>query len=363
MNNKILNFKDFMSYSTLDLKTSQELINSYINEVRSVSYETSRMTEIINDEIQFYLKKKDNILTERDIEIDGYKFNRFKFKTNPTILMFGKECELQLNFIDITTNMSNDDLKVITRKYTNAATKRKEQDYSGDLAEYIDIAYTLVATIVLYKNKMSLYSKSALSHELRHCFVYLKSRTDKTVLDELEKTKRNTHWNKVYDYCENYLKDCDENHFKYGKEFYRIIYALYSCDIEELDAFVQQSYDYVKSLNCESKERIKDELKQTDLWNMINNLKDAIEILEKNDYKEKFNSLRNFKDNKILPTASEIYSLIKKTYKSAYIRFGKVLMTLIDEFNEDLLDEEHLNIDVDWFYILNRRIDFDEYKI
>ena len=362
MSYKLLNCNDFITYKNPDLKSNQDFVNNYINEAKSVSYESSRMVEIIDDKLQSLIKDKHNVLYT-DIDINGRLTNGFRFKTNPVILVFGRECELRLNFINITYDMSIDEMKVISRKYTKAKTIRKEPDYSGNLKDYIEIAYILDATIVLYKNEMTLYSKSALSHELRHCYVYLKNRGKKSVRDELEKTVRNSRWNKIYDYCENYLNGCNDGHLKYGEEFYKIIYGLYSCDVEELDAFVQQAYDYVKSLNCNTREMIKDELEQTDLWTMMNNLHDAMNILKKTDYKKKFNSLGKFVSNGILPNASKTYSLLNKVYKNACSRYGKVLMTLIDEMNEDKLDENHLNLNYDWFYILNRNNTYIDYEL
>ena len=80
-------------------------------------------------------------------------------------------------------------------------------------------------------------------------------------------------------------------------------------------------------------------------------------------YKKKFNSLGKFVSNGILPSTSKAYSLLNKVYKNACSRYGKVLMTLIDEMNEDKLDENHLNLNYDWFYILNRNNTYIDYEL
>lgn len=89
MSYKLLNFNDFITYKNPDLKSNQDFVNNYINEAKSVSYESSRMVEIIDDKLQSLIKDKHNILNNPDIEINGRVTNSFRFKTNPVILVFG----------------------------------------------------------------------------------------------------------------------------------------------------------------------------------------------------------------------------------------------------------------------------------
>ena len=104
-----------------------------------------------------------------------------------------------------------------------------------------------------------------------------------------------------------------------------------------MDAFTQQAYTEVKDMKSDN--HIKFHLKETDLWNVINNLKDVIDILNKDGYREKYIVLRKHIGTKNLPSYSNLISLLQKRYKKAYTNYGKIIVMLIDRLEEDILDE------------------------
>ena len=121
----------------------------------------------------------------------------------------------------------------------------------------------------------------------------------------------------------------------YGENFYKICYALYSCSPEELNAFTQQAYSEGKEESDIS--GIKSKLKESELWELICNLKDCKDILN-DGYDVEYEKIRKTIDTK-LPKISVIKSLINRCYVSAYTSYGKILIKLIDELTEDKVSE------------------------
>ena len=72
---------------------------------------------------------------------------------------------------------------------------------------------------------------------------------------------------------------------------------------------------------------------------MILNIKEVIDILNKSEYREKYITLRKYIGNEKLPSFSDLKSLLLKRYKKGYTNYGKRIIRLMDEFEEDLIDE------------------------
>ena len=301
-------------------ETTQDFINIYLKESTSISeytdFETDRLFDIIKDDL-----KNKSLFNIRTTTIEKYNCDYLIYKKHPIEFLYNEKCKLNLTLININDDISNDELKRICRKYGIANIIREKGRQTP---------YTLTATLILNKMELSKYIKSDISHELRHMYVYLKTiESDDDVV-----SNKKINWEKIYNYCQEYLHS---NEKKYGEEFYKIIYSIYSCDKEELDAFTQQAYTEVKDMKSDN--HIKFHLKETDLWNVINNLKDVIDILNKDGYREKYIVLRKHIGTKNLPSYSNLISLLQKRYKKAYTNYGKIIVMLIDRLEEDILDE------------------------
>ena len=298
---------------------TQDFINIYLKESTSISEYTDSETDRLFDIIKDDLKNK-SLFNIRTTTIEKYNCDYLIYKKHPIEFLYNEKCKLNLTLININDDISNDELKRICRQYGIANIIREKGRQTP---------YTLTATLILNKMELSKYIKSDISHELRHMYVYLKTiESDGDVV-----SNKKINWEKIYNYCQEYLHS---NEKKYGEEFYKIIYAIYSCDKEEIDSFTQQAYTEVKgSDRCE----IKRELEKTDLWDVILNIKEVIDILNKSGYKEKYITLRKYIGNEKLPSFSDLKSLLLKRYKKGYTNYGKLIIRLMDEFEEDLIDE------------------------
>lgn len=301
-------FKDFHSSVEAD-------INHYIDEAMSVSFDVHQIVQKIED----LLMDENNILyIESDIK--EFKTTKFRYLVNPKRFIVGKECEFNLTFINVEDDIPPEQMRAFCRKYSSSKVDRIGKSDN----EYIDYSYRLTATVVLNNMTIDRTMRSILAHELKHIFVHIESTKNGDV--------EPGNWDKIYGYCEHYLKNCD----KYGKEFYKVIYALYSCDKEKIDEFTQQAYE--DCCDCKSSDDIKKRMKYTELWDIIYKFNDALNILSKEGYGEKFNAIRRYVGVDNLPSASYTASLIRKRYKKAYSNYGKVLMMLIDDLDEGLVE-------------------------
>ena len=256
------------------------LIKAKKNEEKGEDIEVDKIFNMIKNHI-----KNESIFNTYLTDIEKYKCNNITYKKNPTVDIFGKKCDLNIVFININDDIDKNELKRLCREYDNTSIIR---NFNNN-----EVSYILNASLIINKFGLSKYIKSDISHELRHAFTYMK-----IIENDVESSSiKKDNWDSIYKYCQKYLSSSEH---KYGEEFYKIIYSIYSCDKEELDAFTQQAYTEVKDMKSDN--HIKFHLKETDLWNVINNLKDVIDILNKDRYREKYIVLRKHIGTKNLPS-------------------------------------------------------------
>ena len=274
-------------------ETPTDFINIYLKESTSISEDVDAEVDKIFNMIKNHIKNE-SIFNTYLTDIEKYKCSNITYKKNPTVDIFGKKCDLNIVFININDDIDKNELKRLCREYDNTSIIR---NFNNN-----EVSYILNASLIINNVESSSAKKES--------------------------------WDSIYKYCQKYLSSSEH---KYGEEFYKIIYSIYSCDKEELDAFTQQAYTEVKDMKSDN--HIKFYLKETDLWNVINNLKDVIDILNKDGYREKYIVLRKHIGTKNLPSYSNLISLLQKRYKKAYTNYGKIIVMLIDRLEEDILDE------------------------
>ena len=302
-------------------ETPTDFINIYLKESTSISEDVDAEVDKIFNMIKNHIKNE-SIFNTYLTDIEKYKCSNITYKKNPTVDIFGKKCDLNIVFININDDIDKNELKRLCREYDNTSIIR---NFNNN-----EVSYILNASLIINKFELSKYVKSDISHELRHAFTYMK-----IIENDVESSSvKKENWDSIYKYCQKYLSSSEH---KYGEEFYKIIYSIYSCNKEELDAFTQQAYTKVKDMKSDN--HIKFYLKETDLWNVINNLKDVIDILNKDGYREKYIVLRKHIGTKNLPSYSNLISHLQKRYKKAYTNYGKIIVMLIDRLEEDILDE------------------------
>ena len=101
-----------------------------------------------------------------------------------------------------------------------------------------------------------------------------------------------------------------------------------------MDAFTQQAYTEVKDIKSDN--HIKFHLQETDLWNVINNLKDVIDILNKDGYREKYIVLRKHIGTKNLPSYSNLILTTTATL-TEWMRFQHVQKIKLKNFSSLLI--------------------------
>lgn len=324
----LLSRKDYIS----SLDCIENDINGYIYESMSVSMECDDVVNMIVNQINNLNRDIDNLDYKNPPNI-GYDCEYFSYKENPIVNIWDKKCELNINFINIKDDISPVNLREICDEICLANIIR-------NISYNNVMSYILNATIVLNKMVSNKYLEVVLSHEIRHAFIYYKRFDGMLLSDIVKKTNSDNDWYKVYDTCRNFIKSStvDNNFNGLGEDFYNIIFAIYCSDKEEIDAFTQEAYKDAKS--CKSISDIKNTLKKTDLWDNLCNMKRSIYLLT-NEYKEKYKEYRkNITTLKNLPSYKKMLSLMTKRYEKGYSNFGKLVMRLIDELEEEFVQEQ-----------------------
>ena len=333
----LLNFKDFNTHNLLN--NPEDYVNSYITESLSVSI---NVQIALNKLLREFNKSK--LIKIQPMFIDDYETETYTYEKKPVITILGKLCELDVKFINITNDLTDNEIKTVSRNNCFAYIGLNCVSPDKNPETVMNIYYVLHTDIIMYHMSITKYTESALSHELTHAFVYYKIMDGITVADCEKLDEKNKVWKETYNFCETVITGCnknpDTNYLGYGKDFFHIVYAIYSCSDDEINAFVQQSYTYTKG--SKSINEIKSNLKETDLWDIICNLKECIDLFD-NGYRETYIVMRENIGRNLLPKCSVIYSLLKKCYAKSYSSYGKILMKLIDELQEDKLDEQTNN--------------------
>lgn len=308
-------FDNFERVQTYDewINEERDMDMIYLNESLSVSddvkIETEKLVKFLNDNIH-----KEKLL---DIEL------------------FGCPCCVSLDFINIDKKLDNENAKTLYRNHNFGL---KTITHINNENGFAKVSFKLDGTVLLENMKIGVFTKSILSHELKHMFINKQINDGVMVMSVITRNERNKKWRELYRDCVSILNNCKNDNYResLGKNFYKIVYSLYSCTTGEIAAFTQQTY--MECEGCLTEEEIKTRLKKSILYEIKESFKTTLNLLNDPNVITDYNN----KKDTILPSINVVKELIEKRYKKVLSNYGKVFVLLKDE----LLDKNN-TIDLD----------------
>jgi hypothetical protein len=295
-----------------------EIYNDYITEKLSVSLDVSDKTDDIVRHINQQLKNN-GVKIIQTIHYDCVDVKKIQLDKCLTVDIFGCECIMNVDIYNLHINENGNIQPVLN----DIGYDMDIQTHIEDVGGYANVFFTITGNLILYDMETSPVSLFKLSHELQHAYMEYKIYDGVPMVSIGERTKRNKKWLAVYNKCCLLLKDMNKD-MKFDKDFYNVVYALYSCDVEEISAFTQQSYEECKG--CSMSE-YKDKLKTTMLYKLRYIFKNVLEFLDKQELMTIYNEWRNNMQS-TLPSFDQVKKLIEKRYKKIKKNYGNVLVLL-----------------------------------
>ena len=318
----ILKFDDY-------IKEDKEIYNDYITEKLSVSLDVSNKTDDIVRQFNQQLKNN-GVKTVQTVHYDCVDVGKIQLDKCLNVYIFGCECIMNVDIYNLHIKNKGSVQPVLN----DIGYDMDIQTHTKDVGGYANVFFTITGNLILYDMETSPVSSFKLSHELQHAYMDHKIYDCMPMVSVGERMKRNKKWLGVYDKCCLLLKDMN-NDIKFDKDFYNVVYALYSCDVEEISAFTQQSYEECKGY---SMSEYKDKLKTTMLYKLRYIFKNVFEFLDKPESKTTYDMWRNNAELK-LPSFDQIKKLIEKRYKKIKKNYGNVLVLLeYDLENKDTVE-------------------------
>ena len=327
------------------MNTVSGFINNIIDESRHIVDGASDVVKDIESLIyRAYISKKKNspLVYTDETNVDGYNCETFTFKSNKVIQVFDCGCQLDIKIINITDDIEFNELKTLYQKFCNInITRYKYPSQYGNTHSVSKIEFVLSGVIILNNLIMCPYMSSIITHEVRHSFIFYRKFFDKTYEESISMDMKSQDWENLYKFCEKYIKKYnskDTEYLSYGEENYFIIYSLYFCDVEEIDAFTQGAYDELSGIK--NNNLIKSKLKETDLRNTIDLLKEMIDKFG-DEFMSRYTIFNKNICNNRLPKYKVYKELIERRYKTLCRNYGIVQMLLIDNCDDDLIAEKY----------------------
>ena len=294
-----------------------EIYNDYITEKLSVSLDVGDKTDDIVRHINQQLKNN-GVKIIQTIHYDCVDVEKIQLDKCLTADIFGCECIMNVDIYNLHIKE-----KGIQPVLNDIGYDMDIQTHIEDVGGYANVFFTITGNLILYDMETSPVSLFKLSHELQHAYMEYKIYDGVPMVSVSERMKRNKKWMGVYDKCCLLLKDMN-NDMEFDKDFYNVVYALYSCDVEEISAFTQQSYEECKG--CSMGE-YKDKLKTTMLYKLRYIFKNVLEFLNKQESMTIYNGWRNNMES-TPPSFDQTKKLIEKRYKKIKKNYGNVLVLL-----------------------------------
>lgn len=300
------------------IKEDKEIYNDYITEKLSVSLDVSDKTDDIVRHINQQLRNN-GVKIIQTVHYDCVDVEKIQLDKCLNVYIFGCECIMNVDIY----NLHIKDKGNIQPVLNDIGYDMDIQTHTKDVGGYANVFFTITGNLILYDMETSPVSSFKLSHELQHAYMEYKIYDGVPMVSVGERMNRNKKWLGVYDKCCILLKDMN-NDMEFDKDFYNVVYALYSCDVEEISAFTQQSYEECKG--CSMSE-YKDKLKKTMLYKLRYIFKNVLEFLDKPESKTTYDMWRNNVESK-LPLFDQVKKLIEKRYKKIKKNYGNVLVLL-----------------------------------
>lgn len=319
----ILGFDEYIS----SVKNEEFDTFDYLNESMSVSMEVRDTVDSMVDFINNVIKNNTTLYKEE------YSYDVLKIDGDVHMNIFGCDC----SFSDVDFhNFPRGDVDDLKNSFTleNRVGFKNGKSYTE---------FVLHGSFITLNKKLTNFSKSLLAHELRHAYVFFKiyNGYDRiTVNKRLELSKK---WKEIYKETISYLKLYNESHITQmfdGEDFYRILFSIYRCDVSEIAAFTQQSYERCR--RCKTKNEIEEKVKTTDLYRLLKSFENVQNMLCDKDIQELYESKKKFYNIEKLPSVDKLINLIRKRYLKARKNYGNIIVLLfdgIDKFNGSELIE------------------------
>lgn len=309
--------------------------SDYLAERLSISCDVSATTRDVVYFLENEIKKGELKKIDSGM-LDGCEYEMFEFKNNLHYEIFGCDCEFNLKIYNFNSDVSFD--------VDNIA---KHNNFGANIGTHMNIIsgvshldFLINGKIIALDGKISLWSSSTISHELKHAYTLVKIYDGVPSLRAIDKVKSLEKWREIYSSATKYMERYSNfNDFQkiIDRGFYVLMYTIYSCDITEIASFAQQAYESCRV--CKNKNDVLNKMKKSDLHNMIEVFKMSLKILTDDRIQEMY--MKNKMD--IQPTVIQLMKLIERRNKKAKATYGRVLALLYDELDEN---DGHILIDV-----------------
>lgn len=303
----------------------------YLNETLTVSMDVKIATDNVVKFLDEKIKGGDFISIERK-DVLNCECDIFRFRRIPVYKIFGCGCEFDLIFYNITGDVSNimdDQINDFALKNNFNAEMNTGATVIGGTAH---MKFVMRGQLILLNGKISKFSKSTISHELRHGYISYKLYDGVSEEDLKRNIKSTEKWRNIYNLAVEYMQDYKsgeiEKRLVDDKVFYNLMYAMYSCDIGEVAAFAQEAYD--NCIECMSKDEIMDRMRKTNLHTMIYVFGNVLKLLNN----ETVQNIYSRKKPKGFPSVHRFIKLVMRRYKKAKTSYGNIITLLCDELDE-----------------------------
>lgn len=317
---------DFDKIKSFDVWNRErvEMNETYILEKMSISHDVDVETDEVVKFLETQFRKPGNLtLIKKYVYGDEYIVNIL-----PVFKVFDHDCEFCLNLINLKNNLSDDEKKELYRNHHFGLKTETTTKQNGDM---VDMSFQISGDIILSNMNVGTFSSSIISHELMHIFMRIQIFDGLKYIDSSKFQKKRNKWRRIYRNCLDILNGCKNDDFRryIGKDFYKIIYSLYTCDKGEIAAFTQQAY--VECGDCRNKDEIQAKLEHSILYEMRRSFKTTLDILKKPEIDDEYDNKKK-QLNIDLPDIRTLMKLIEKRYKKIDSNYGKLWTLLIEEF-------------------------------
>ena len=331
----ILRFDEFCN----ERETMDICPYDYLNETLTVSMDVKFAVDDVVKFIENRIEGDEIIFVEKK-DILNCECDMFRFRYNPVCKIFGCDCEFILTFYNIIGDASNITDEQVNNFVLKNNFNAEMNTRSMVINEISHVNFVMRGQLILLNGKVSKFSKSTISHELRHGYISYKM-YDGVREDDLKKNIKSTEkWRKTYNLAVKYIQNYKDNEVERrltDKSFYNLMYAIYSCDISEVAAFAQEAYD--TCIECKTKNEIINKMEDTNLHEMMYVFHNVLKLMNDDTVQNMYSK----KKPDDFPTVHQFIKLVKKRYKKSKTSYGCIITLLCDELDER---NEHILIDV-----------------
>lgn len=326
--NNILSFDDFIGCK------GSSYFSDYVLESLSISADVDNETRQVINFLNKSIRTGDVIKTKN---ISGHHIEVIKIPYKLHFDIFGCDCEFDFTFCNVSGVLNDFDFrKMFSESGLDITTFPVKKNVNGK----IRLSFVMKGSIILNDMKFNSFSRSVIMHEIQHCYRFSKiyKDVDVHIVDTID--KRELKWKNIYNVCIAFLNVYETNDkFKryMGKDFMNVIYTLYCCDVDEINAFVHQTFEECR--DCRNEDELKSLLKKSMLYNIREMFKKVIGLFDDEEFVKEFEEKKkSIKGLDGIPDANKVIKILKRRYRTVCSKFGKVSVLLIDDVCGEKVD-------------------------